>query len=98
MLPTLNKQKVREYILKKHLKTDGNLYLSDKLFIANAVLEWIFKNTKNEKVVEVFLKDIELYLEGKKELNWLETHVKWLEKQNNQKESRVNNDYKKPKE
>ena len=97
-MPSLTKETVRKNILKKHLKSDGNLYLSEKLFIANAVLDWIFKNTKNDKVLEIFVNDVELYLQGKKELNWLETHVKWLEKQNNQKESRVNNDYKKPKE
>lgn len=80
------KQLARKHLLKSHLKIDDNLLLATKLFIVNSALNWIFKSTKDPKVIKRYVVDLERYLRDEVELSWLNEYLL--------KESRAHNDYK----
>lgn len=67
-----NRKQAIEYILKKHLKSQDNLLLSQRLFLVNSVLIWVFNNTNNQAVIKSYLNDLEKYIEGRIELPWAE--------------------------
>ena len=87
MLFIKNKDDAINYILKKYLKIQDNVLLSERLFIANSVLDWIYRSTNNQKVIDAYLNDLEEYLKGNLDLRWIDGVVI-------KKESRDNNDYK----
>lgn len=87
MLFIKNKNDAINYILKKYLKIQDNVLLSERLFIANSVLDWIYNTTKNQKVIDAYLNDLEEYLKGNLELRWVDGVV-------TKKESRDKNDNK----
>lgn len=64
------KEQATKQILKKYLSINGNLFLSEKLFIAISVVSWIFDNVKSEPVKKVYFDDVERYLKGDLELKW----------------------------
>lgn len=65
------KQLARRHLLKSHLKIHDNLLLANKLFIANHALNWVFNITKDARVIKKYVVDLEKYLRGDIELNWL---------------------------
>ena len=87
MLFIKNKDDAINYILKKYLKIQDNVLLSERLFIANSVLDWIYRSTNNQKVIDAYLNDLEEYLKGNLDLRWIDGVVI-------KKESRDKNDYK----
>jgi hypothetical protein len=82
-----NKETAIKYLLRKHLKIKGNLLLSERLFVVNSILDWVFKNVNNQKVIEWYIADLEKYIRGK-------VQVGWIEKLLNNNERRDKNDYK----
>jgi hypothetical protein len=65
-----DKQKIVKSLLKNYLKIDKNLFISNKLFIANSGINWIYNNTKNVELIKHYLKEIDKYLKGDIELYW----------------------------
>jgi len=65
-----NKTQIIKNMLKSYLKVDNNLYISNKLFMANSAINWIYKNTKNPDVIKHYLTDIDKYLKGEYILKW----------------------------
>jgi hypothetical protein len=45
--------------------------LSERLFIAKSILNWIFENSKHPNVINLYMKDLEKYLNGEMELKWI---------------------------
>lgn len=64
------KDQAIKYLIKKYARRKGNLVLSQKLFVANAILEWIYDKTDNPQVLKVYIDDLEKYIQGKIELEW----------------------------
>ena len=91
MLFIKNKDDAINYILKKYLKIQDNVLLSERLFVANSVLDWIYNSTKNQKVIDAYLNDLEEYLKGNIQLSWIDGVVI-------KKESRDKNDHKESEE
>lgn len=60
-----------KYILKKFLIIEDNILLSERLFIAKSIINWIFDNSKSEHVIDMYMKDLESYLKGELELRWI---------------------------
>jgi len=58
-------------IVKKYLKIEDNILLSERLFIAKSILNWIFENSKHPNVINLYMKDLEKYLNGEMELKWI---------------------------
>jgi hypothetical protein len=85
-----NKKDAIKYFLRKYLRKRGNLILSQRLFVVNNVLDWIFKSTNDRKVINSYIIDLENYIKGYIELSWIEKII-------NKKERKVDNDYKKSK-
>lgn len=65
-----DKEKIIKSLLKNYLKVEKNLFISNKLFIANSGINWIYNNTKNIEVIKHYLKDIDKYLKGDIDLYW----------------------------
>ena len=63
-------EQAKKHILKNYLKCEDNLFISEKLFIANSAVNWIFANTKNPVIVNQYIADICKYLQGDYELYW----------------------------
>lgn len=89
----MNKFKDREeaikHILKKFLIIENNILLSERLFIAKSIINWIFTNSKNQYVIEMYMKDLELFLEGKLDLRWVDGIItKKKESKNDNKKSK----------
>lgn len=66
----ISKEQAIKALLKKHLTMNNNLFLSEKLFVAKSVINWIFDNIKSEPVKKVYFEDVEKYLKGDLELKW----------------------------
>lgn len=66
----ITKEQAIKTILKNHLSSSGNLFLSEKLFIAKSVINWIFDNVKSEPVKKVYFDDVDKYLKGDLDLKW----------------------------
>jgi len=66
----ITKEQAIRTILKKHLSVNDNLFLSQKLFVAKSVINWIFDNVKTEPVKKVYFEDVEKYLKGELDLKW----------------------------
>lgn len=60
------------HILKNFLVIEDNILLSERLFIAKSIINWIFDNSKNEYVIDMYMKDLELFLKGKLDLRWVD--------------------------
>lgn len=65
-----NKEKVIKAFLKNYLKIDKNLFSSERLFIANSGINWIYKNTNNADLIKHYLKEIDKHLKGEIDLFW----------------------------
>lgn len=65
------KEEIRKHLIKSYVKMDNNLFICNKLFIANSAINWIFANTKNPDVVKHYILDIYKYLKGEYELAWI---------------------------
>jgi hypothetical protein len=66
------KEKAMKRIIKKLLKIDGNLLLSENIFSAKKVVDWILSTTKDPKVIDKFMLDLERHLEGSSRVSWVE--------------------------
>jgi len=65
-----NKDEVTIAILKKYLKKEGNMLLSQRLFVAKSVINWIFENSKHPLIIKSYIEDVERYIVGTLELSW----------------------------
>ena len=59
-------------IIKKFLVIQGNVLAVREVFIAKRVIEWIISATKDPKVVDSFMLDLERHLGGTVRLTWIE--------------------------
>lgn len=66
----ITKEQAIKEILKKYLIKNDNLFMTEKLFVAKSVINWIFDNIKNEPIKKVYFEDVEKYLKGDLELKW----------------------------
>lgn len=66
-----DKDKIVKSMLKNYLKVDNNLYISNKLFIANTAINWIFSHTKDINIIKYYMKDVEKHLKGDLQLSWI---------------------------
>lgn len=80
------KQLIRKHLLKAHLRKEENILKAEKLFLVNSAINWIFKFSKDYKVIQKYVVDLEKYLVYDIELQWLK---------NLNKESQTNDDHKK---
>jgi len=79
-----------KHILKNFLVIEDNILLSERLFIAKSIINWIFDNSKNECVIDMYMKDLELFLKGKLDLRWVDGIItKKKETKNDSKESKA---------
>jgi hypothetical protein len=65
-----SKEKTINFLIKKYLKIDNNIFISDRLFIAKSAVNWIFQNSKHPTTIKHYIEEVEKYLEGKHELKW----------------------------
>lgn len=78
------------YFLKKYLIIKENVILSERFFGVNSVLNWIYKNIPNQKVIAVFIADLEKYMSGGPRPNWINKVGTQKERENNDnKESKA---------
>lgn len=89
----MNKFKDREeaikHILKKFLIIQNNILLSERLFIAKSIINWIFDNSKNSHVIDMYMKDLESFLKGDLDLRWVDGIItKKKESKNDNKKSK----------
>jgi len=66
-----DKDKIIKSMLKSYLKVDNNLYLSNRLFMANTAINWIFTHTKDANTIKYYMKDVEKHLKGEICLTWI---------------------------
>lgn len=66
-----NKHDIIKYILRKHLKIVDNLLLSSRLFVLNTILDWVLSSTKNPKIIESYVADLEKYVSGEAMPDWM---------------------------
>ncbi len=79
-----------KYILKNFLVIENNILLSERLFIGKSIINWIFDNSKNPQVIDMYMKDLELFLNGKLDLKWINGIItKKKENKNDHKESKT---------
>ena len=76
-----------KYIIKKYFKKSENVLFAEQLFIAHVIINWIFSATRNPGVVKSFMDDLEKYLNGDTQQNWIQAIIK-------KKGTRTQNDYK----
>ena len=89
----MNKYKDREdaikYILRKFLIIENNIFLSERLFVAKSIINWIFDNSKNSHVIDMYMKDLESFLKGDLDLRWVDGIItKKKESKNDNKKSK----------
>lgn len=65
-----NKDEAITAILKKYLKKEDNMLLSERLFVAKSVINWIFDNTKHPMIIKSYIEDVERYIVGTLDLTW----------------------------
>jgi hypothetical protein len=64
------KEEAISSMLKKYLKTQDNLLLSGRLFIAKSFINWIFDNTKHPQIIKTYIDDVERYINGEIDMVW----------------------------
>jgi hypothetical protein len=85
-----DKEEAIKYILKNFLIIENNILLSERLFIAKSIINWIFQNSKSPHVIDMYMKDLELFLNGKLDLRWVDGVItKKKEAKNDHKESKT---------
>ena len=85
-----DREEAKKYILKKFLVIENNILLSERLFIAKSIINWIFDNSKNEYVIEMYMKDLESFLKGELDLRWVDGIItKKKENKNDHKKSKT---------
>ena len=85
-----DKEEAIKYILRNFLVIENNIFLSERLFIAKSIINWIFQNSKNPQVIDMYMKDLELFLNGKLDLKWVDGIItKKKETKNDHKESKA---------
>jgi hypothetical protein len=77
-------------IIKKFLVIKGNVLAVQEVFIAKRVIEWIMSATKDPKVVDSFMLDLERHLSGTMRLTWIEEIIS-----NNESDNHDNQKHKK---
>jgi hypothetical protein len=65
-----NKEEAITAILKKYLVIQNNMLLSERLFVAKSIINWIFQNSKNPLIIKSYLEDVERHIKGDLELSW----------------------------
>ena len=65
-----NKEDAISSMLKKYLKAQDNLLLSERLFIAKSFINWIFDNTKHPQIIKTYVDDVERYINGEIDMVW----------------------------
>jgi hypothetical protein len=94
MMDDKDKELLLKGILKKYLKKEDNIYLSERLFIAKSVLNWIFENSKHPNVINLYVKDLEKYLNGEMELKWIDGIITKKSKKENKNDNKKTKDTK----
>jgi len=69
-------EKAIKKIIRQYRTVDGNLYHSEKLFSAKAVLLWIKENAKDKKSLDYYLGLLEKHLKNDITLYWEDGTVK----------------------
>lgn len=57
-------------MLKKYLKQQDNILLSERLFVAKSFINWIFDNTKHPQIIKTYIHDVERFLAGEIDMTW----------------------------
>ena len=65
-----NKEEATTAILKKYLVIQDNMLLSERLFVAKSIINWIFQNSKNPLIIKSYLEDVERHIKGDLDLSW----------------------------
>ena len=61
--------KTNKFLLK-YIEKKDNIYFSNRLFVANTVLNWVLTSFNEQKVIKYYLKEIEKHLKGEITLYW----------------------------
>jgi len=75
-----DRQEATKHILRKFLTIEDNVLSSERLFIAKSIINWIFDNSKNPHVIDMYMKDLESFLKGDLELHWVDSIIKKKER------------------
>ncbi len=94
MMDDKDKELLLKGILKKYLKKEDNIYLSERLFIAKSILNWIFENSKHPNVINLYVKDLEKYLNGEMDLKWINGIITKKSKKENKNDNKKTKDTK----
>jgi hypothetical protein len=69
-----------EKVIKKMIKDfaipEDNVFYAERLFVANTVLNWVLKNTKEERQRKQYITQIEKHLVGEITLYWDDEVIK----------------------
>lgn len=57
-------------MLKKYLKQQENILLSERLFVAKSFINWIFDNTKHPQIIKTYIDDVEKFITGEIDMTW----------------------------
>lgn len=66
-----NKENIKKYLIKKYLVVNNNIYSSEKLFVANTAINWIFDKIKDTEVIKHYVMEIDKFLKGEQDLRWV---------------------------
>lgn len=64
------KEEAISSMLKKYLKLEDNILLSERLFVAKSFINWIFDNTKHPQIIKTYVDDVEKYIIGEIDMTW----------------------------
>jgi len=64
------KEEAISSMLKKYLKTQDNILLSQRLFVAKSFINWIFDNTKHPQIIKTYIDDVEKFIVGDIDMTW----------------------------
>lgn len=59
-----------EKMIKDYAVKEDNVFLAERLFVANTVLNWAFNNNKDEKMLKIYIGQVERHLAGEITLYW----------------------------
>lgn len=65
-----SKEEAISSMLKKYLKQQDNVLLSERLFLAKSFINWIFDNTKHPQIIKTYIDDVERFIIGEIDMAW----------------------------
>lgn len=66
------KEATMKRIIKKLLYIEDNILFAENIFLAKKAVEWVLSTTKDPKVINSFMLDLEKHFAGTTRLQWID--------------------------